>query len=249
MPFDCYRAFSRVMRFPSPLIPAILIKRYKRFLADARLDTGALVTAHCANPGAMLGLAVPGSRIWLAPSPNPRAKLAWRWELEEVDGQLVGINTSHPNQLVAEAIPSGVIAELQGYAALRREVAYGTSSRIDILLETENRRCFVEVKNVHLKRGRFAEFPDCVTTRGAKHLQELSAEVTAGNRAVMLFCIQRADCDTFKIAGDLDPAYARAFVAARTAGVEAYAYACGISLSGMQIVQPVPVEHVAKILS
>jgi sugar fermentation stimulation protein A len=217
------------MRFPSPLVPAILLKRYKRFLADVQFADGTVATAHCANPGAMLGLAAPGNRVWLAPSPNRKAKLAWRWELEEVDSTLVGINTSHPNTLVAEAIAGGVIAELQGYPTLRREVKYGVNSRIDLLLENQNQRCFVEVKNVHLKRGSFAEFPDCVTARGAKHLQELSAEVAAGNRAVMLFCVQRADCDSFKIAGDLDPAYASAFDAARKAGVEAYAYACDIT--------------------
>jgi sugar fermentation stimulation protein A len=229
------------MDFPSPLIPAKLLKRYKRFLADVQFADGTVAVAHCANPGAMLGLAVPGARVWLAPSPNPKAKLAWRWELEEVDAGLVGINTSHPNLLVSEAIAAGLVPELQGYESLRREVAYGVNSRVDLLLEKPGQRCFVEVKNVHLKRGMQAEFPDCVTARGAKHLEELAAEVRAGHRALMFFCIQRNDCAAFRVAADLDPAYARAFAAARAAGVEAVAYACDVQLSGIRIVRPLEI--------
>jgi sugar fermentation stimulation protein A len=230
------------MDFPSPLIPAKLLKRYKRFLADVEFADGTVSVAHCANPGAMLGLAVPGARVWLAPSPNPKAKLAWRWELEEAAGGLVGINTSNPNQLVAEAISAGHIATLKGYERLHREVAYGVNSRVDLLLETGGRRCFVEVKNVHLKRGDRAEFPDCVTARGAKHLQELAAEVRAGHRAVMFFCIQRDDCAAFSIAADLDPGYARAFIAAREAGVEAVAYACDVRLDGIRVTRQLEIR-------
>ncbi len=201
-----------------------------------------MVTAHCANPGAMLGLAIPGSRVWLAPSPNPKAKLAWRWELEEVSGRLVGINTSHPNTLVAEAIAEGRIAGLEGYGKMTREVRYGLNSRIDILLERGTDRCFVEVKNVHLKRGKFAEFPDCVTVRGAKHLHELSMEVQAGHRAVMLFCIQREDCSAFRIAADLDPGYAQAFLAARAVGVEMLANACTITPQEIRLGLTIPLD-------
>jgi sugar fermentation stimulation protein A len=223
------------MDFPSPLIPAILLKRYKRFMADVQFADGSVAVVHCANPGAMLGLAIAGARVWLAPSSNPKAKLAWRWELEEAADGLVGINTSHPNHLVAEAISDGHIAMLRGYDSLRREVAYGESSRVDLLLETGSSRCFVEVKNVHLRRGDRAEFPDCVTARGAKHLKELAAEVRAGHRAVMFFCIQRDDCKAFSIAADLDPGYAQAFMAARQAGVEAVAYACDVRLDGIRV--------------
>jgi sugar fermentation stimulation protein A len=226
------------MRFPSPLVSGRLIKRYKRFLADVQLDSGELTTAHCANPGAMLGLAVPGSRVWLSPSPNPKAKLAWRWELEEVAGALVGINTSHPNRIIEEAVAADTIPELTGYAKITREVRYGINSRIDLLLEKPGQKCFVEVKNVHLKRESCAEFPDCVTTRGAKHLAELSTEVASGHRAVMLFCLQREDCDGFKIAADLDPAYAQAFKQARLAGVEAYAYTCTLSTQAIVLGAP-----------
>ncbi len=229
------------MLFPSPLIPATLVRRYKRFLADALLPSGERVTAHCANPGAMLGLAVPGSNIWLAPSPNPKSKLAWRWELEEVAGHLVGINTSHPNGLVHEAITAGLIPELDGHEKITREVRYGVNSRVDLLLENPG-TCYVEVKNVHLLRNGIAEFPDCVTARGAKHLHELANEVRNGNRAVMLFCIQRNDCASFRIAADLDPAYAAAFTAARAAGVEAYAYACEVSTTEIRVCQKTPVD-------
>lgn len=229
------------MRFPSPLVSGRLLKRHKRFLAEVMLDSGIAVTAHCANPGAMLGLAVPGNRVWVSPSPNPKAKLPYRWELEEIAGRLVGVNTSHPNRIVEEAIAAGLIPQLTGYDKMTREVRYGTNSRVDLVLETDSRKCFVEVKNVHLKRGQLAEFPDCVTSRGAKHLAELSGEVAQGNRAVMLFCVQRDDCAAFRISGDLDPGYLRASCLARTAGVEFYAYACALSLDAIILHKPMEI--------
>lgn len=228
------------MRFEDILVPAKLVKRYKRFLADVQLESGEVVTAHCANSGAMLGLAVPGSRVWLSPNRNPKAKLPYRWEIEENEGAMVGINTSHPNRIVEEAILAGAIEELTGYDSLRREVAYGKNSRIDLLLEGAKGTCFVEVKNVHLKRGRKAEFPDSVTARGAKHLDEMSDQVAAGHRAVMVYLIQRDDCDSFGVAADLDRAYAEALVRAKAAGVEAVAYACTVSPEEIRLHRPVP---------
>lgn len=229
------------MRFEEVLVPATLVRRYKRFLADVELANGEIVTAHCANSGSMMGLAVPGSRVWLSPNRNPKAKLDWRWELEECEGGLVGINTSHPNRIVEEAIRAGQIAELTGYQSLRREVPYGKNSRIDILLEGEKGLCFVEVKNVTLRRGGRAEFPDAVTARGAKHLDEMAEQVALGHRAVMLYLIQRSDCETFSVAGDIDPAYAAALARATAAGVEAYAYACTMSPEEICIRCPVAV--------
>jgi len=236
------------MEFPYPLVQARLMRRYKRFLADAELANGKIVTAHCANPGAMTGLAEPDSEIWLSPANSPTRRLKWSWELTRVARGargLVGINTSRPNRLAEEAITAGWLAPLTGYASLRREVPYGRNSRIDLLLESpDSPPCFVEIKNVHLRRdgvrGKgLAEFPDSVTTRGTKHLTELADVAQAGGRAVMVYVVQRADCDRFALAADIDPAYAAAFTAARAGGVEAYAWGCRIDLKGVRMDAPV----------
>jgi sugar fermentation stimulation protein A len=220
------------MRFPAPLVRATLIRRYKRFLADVTLETGEMVTVHVANPGTMLGLVDPGNEVWLSRSGNPARKLPWTWELVRAEGTLVGVNTAHPNAIVSEAVAAGTIPELTGYPQRRREVKYGTNSRIDLLLEADNRPvCFVEVKNVHMARGGQACFPDSVTARGTKHLAELSAMVRTGARAVMLFLIQRDDCPSFTLADDIDPTYAAGFDHALAAGVEVLCYACRMSLS------------------
>jgi sugar fermentation stimulation protein A len=235
------------MRFPAPLIPATLIRRYKRFLADVVLDSGETITVHVANPGAMLGLAAPASRVWLSRSNNPSRKLPYSWELVEVDfgagAELVGVNTGHPNALVGEAIAAGLISELAGYAGLRREVKYGRNSRVDFLLQDPARPpCYVEVKNVHLMRQPgLAEFPDCVTARGAKHLDELGDVLAAGGRAVMLFLIQIGSASRMALARDIDPAYGAAFDRARARGLEAIAYRCTIDCEAVDVSAPVPV--------
>jgi sugar fermentation stimulation protein A len=237
------------MRFSAPLLPATLVKRYKRFLADVVLPTGETVTVHCANPGSMIGLNVAGARVWLSKSDNPNRKLAHSWELIEVDlgagAELVGINTSHPNALAAEAIAAGAIPELAGYGSIRREVTYGKNSRVDFLLEDLSRPpCYVEIKNVHLMRQpQLAEFTDAVTKRGAKHLGELADMAAAGARAVMLYLIQISSARAFRLARDIDPAYGRAFDAARAAGVEAIAYRCGITCDGIEVAEPVPITE------
>ena len=241
------------MRFPDPLRPARLLRRYKRFLADVMFDDAdAPETIHVANPGAMLGLIAPGQRLWASPARNPARKLKWSWELVAADPAvgdgLVGVNTAWPNALAAEALGAGTIPELAGYPDLRREVRYGRNSRIDLLLSGADRPpCHVEVKNVHLKRtgaGRSgpAEFPDCVTARGAKHLDELAGVVRDGGRAVMLYVVQREDCDSFRPAADLDPAYWQAFAAARAAGVEALVYACRLTPEEIRIDRRLPAE-------
>lgn len=236
------------MKFPSPLIRGRLIKRYKRFLADVTLDDGSTITCTCPNTGSMLGLTAPGSIIWMSESDSPTRKYRHTWEMIENDlgvgPALVGINTQHPNRLVAEALEAGKIAPLKGYASLKREQKYGVNSRIDILLEDEKKgRCFVEIKNVHLMRkAGLAEFPDSVTQRGAKHLYELAEMAQAGHRAVMLFLIQRGDANAVTLAGDIDPDYAAAFKAAAGAGVEALAYRCRLSAEEIVIDRKIPLR-------
>jgi len=234
------------MEFVRPLIRGTLIRRYKRFLADVMLEDGREVTTHCANPGAMLGLAEPGMTVWLEPVDDPRRKLRFSWRLVEVGGdRFAGIDTGIPNRIVGEALAAGEIPGLDGYATLRAEVPYGERSRVDFLLTAPGRpSAFVEVKNVHLRReGDWAEFPDCVTARGARHLRELSGMVAAGHRAVLLYVIQRDDCRRFRLAEDLDPAYVRAFAAARDAGVEAIAHATRITRGGIWLDGALPVRQ------
>lgn len=225
------------------MVSATLVQRYKRFLSDHRLADGSVVTASCPNTGTMMGLTAPESRTVLVHAPSPTRKYDYRWEMIEAEGTWVGINTGRPNALVEEAIVNGIITELTGYQTLRREVKYGTNSRIDLLLEDPARpSAYVEVKNCHLRRqDRLAEFPDSVTTRGAKHLDELAEMVRQGHRAVMVFCVQRADCDAFSVAADIDPGYAEAFARARAAGVEALAYVCHVSAQEIKLTQAIPV--------
>lgn len=235
------------MKFASPLKRGRLVQRYKRFLADVILDDGTAVTASCPNTGSMLGLTTPGSVVWLSESSSPTRKYAHTWELVEDElghgPTLVGINTGLPNRIVSEAITAGVIPELAGYATLRREVKYGAASRIDILLEDPVRgRCYVEIKNVHLSRTHgLAEFPDCKTERGVKHLRELSEMVRQGHRSVMLYLVQRADAERFTFATDLDPTYAKAFIDAKAAGVEALAWRCRLSPESIEIDASIPI--------
>jgi sugar fermentation stimulation protein A len=230
------------MNFPHPLTRATLVSRYKRFFADVVLEDGTEITAHCPNPGAMLGLNTPGLPAWISRSDDPKRKLAHTLELVEADGGLVGINTMHPNRLVAEALAADAIPELTGYATHRREVRYGANSRVDFLLEAPDRApCWLEVKNCHLRRnGTLAEFPDCVAARSLKHLKELTAMVEAGERAVMLFVIQRTDCDAFSACHDLDPAYAKGLTEAAARGVEVLAYACEVTPCAVRIGGAVP---------
>jgi len=235
------------MRFPAPLFPATLIRRYKRFLADVVLASGETVTVHCANPGSMIGLNTPGARVWLSKSSNPSRKLAHSWELIEVDfgggRELVGVNTAHPNPLVGAALAIGAIPELSGYDTIRREVKYGKNSRVDFLLESATRpACYVEIKNVHLMRkAGLAEFPDAKTERGAKHLEELGDMVERGFRAVMLYLIQIGSAKEFRLARDIDPKYGAAYDRARSRGVEAMAWKCRIDEGGIEIDAPVPI--------
>jgi sugar fermentation stimulation protein A len=221
-----------------------LVRRYKRFLTDVELAGGEVVVAHCANPGSMLSVNAPGAEVWLSPARNPERKLRYTWELVRVGTGLVGINTAHPNRLVEEAIGAGTITELDGYSSLRREVKYGRNSRIDLLLEDDGRPdCYVEVKNVTMRRGEDdaapAEFPDSVTARGTKHLAELSRMVAEGHRAVMVYLVQREDSRRFTIARDIDPVYAEALDDALASGVEVLCYGCRMSTTTIEVAAPI----------
>ncbi|MCE4226698.1 DNA/RNA nuclease SfsA [Methylobacterium sp. C25] len=234
------------MHFQKPLIKARLVRRYKRFLADVVLADGTTVTAHYANPGAMLGLDAPGSRVLLSISDSKTRKLPHSWELVEADlpggPQWVGINTLRPNALVAEAFRAGALPPLAGYTALRPEVAYGKASRVDFLATGEGvPPCHVEVKNCHLMRqSGLAEFPDCKAARSARHMAELADVVASGGRAMLIVVVQM-QAEAFDVARDLDPAFDRAFRAARTAGVEVHAYRCRITPDEVTIADAIPV--------
>ncbi|MEM6277463.1 MAG: DNA/RNA nuclease SfsA [Pseudomonadota bacterium] len=233
------------MRFQTPLLSGRLVRRYKRFLADIVLDTGQEVTAHCPNPGSMMGLKDEGLRVWVEPNDDPKKKLKYAWRVAELPGGvMVGIDTATPNRVAKEALLEGTISELSAYTGIRPEVPYGTRSRVDFLLtEPGLPDAYVEIKNVHLLRdGDWAEFPDCVTERGAKHLRELVEVKEAGARAVMLYVIQHEGCARFRIAADLDPGYAEAFRAAAQAGVEMLAYRCAVTHEHVVISHAVPVS-------
>jgi len=223
------------------LTPGTLIKRYKRFLADIALEDGSTVTVHCPNSGSMKGCAIPGSRVLISRSGNTTRKYPFTWELVEADGVWAGINTALPNRLVNEAIINGTAAELQGYTTIRPEVPYGEHSRIDLLLESHNQRCFVEVKNVTLVEKGRAHFPDAVTTRGQKHLQELMRVVREGDRGVIFFTVQRGDGQSVSPADTIDPEYGRLLRMALQNGVEALAYRALVSPTEIILTKPLPV--------
>jgi len=215
------------MRFPDPLVPGILIRRYKRFLADVELDDGRQVTAHVANSGTMRSCSDPGSRVLLSPARNPKRKLKWSLEIIHTGEDVPTlVNTALPNRVVREGIEAGVIAELTGYEGIRPEVRYGERSRIDMLLSSSDRpRCYVEVKNVTLlEEPGLARFPDAVTERGTRHLRELMQVVAEGERGVLVFHVPRGDAERVRPADDIDPVYGDTLREAAAAGVEILAY-------------------------
>lgn len=231
------------MNFKEPLISGVLLRRYKRFLADIRLADGQEITAHTANSGSMKGLIKAGNPVFLSYHDNPSRKLKYSWELVKAGRVWVGINTHLPNQLVHEAITAGVISELQDYSEIRREVKYGKNSRIDLLLENGGRRsCYVEVKNVTLVEGKAGLFPDAVTQRGQKHLEELAAMVKQGHRAVMCFVLQRADGEWVGPADEIDPVYGRLLRKVARQGVEVLAYRAKVSPKEIRLTGSVPVK-------
>lgn len=233
------------MIFSPPLIRGRLVRRYKRFLADVEIG-GRAVTAHCPNPGSMLGLNQPGAPVWLAPARGPSRKLPYTLELVSVGETLVSINTGRANALAAEALAEGRIAALANYRQWRREVAVGNGSRLDFLLEGPGLTpLYLEVKSVTLCRSkakpRLAEFPDSVTARGARHMRELSALVADGYRAALLFVVQRQDCQSFAVARDIDPTYGQALAEAKASGVDILCYGCMVTPDAIAISGDLPV--------
>jgi sugar fermentation stimulation protein A len=235
------------MRFETPLIPATLLRRYKRFLADVVLPDGSETTVHVANPGSMLGLVTPGSRVFLSKSASTTRKLPYSWEMVEVDfgggPELVGVNTGHPNRIVAEALAIGLLPEVRPYKTVRREVKYAKASRVDFLLEQEGLPpCYLEVKNVHMmRRPGLAEFPDCVTARAAKHMGDLGDEAERGARAMVLFLVQIGSAESLSLARDIDPGYGKAFDRALSRGVAAQALVCRVTPEEIAADRTIPV--------
>lgn len=217
------------MRLPEPLIPGKLIKRYKRFLADIELENDQIVTAHCPNPGGMFGLNEPGSPVLLSKSDNPKRKLPFTWELIKVNKTWVVVNTVRANQIVHEALAQGSIPELSGYSEIKREAVWTAGCRFDFLLKNGGEPCFVEVKNVTLAENDVALFPDAVTNRGTKHVNELISVVAQGMRGVVLFLVNREDCRRFKPAETIDAVFADTLAKAKERGVEILVYRTQIS--------------------
>ena len=228
------------MNFPE-LTKGVLIRRYKRFLADIELPNGEVVVAHCPNPGSMRSVAVSGWTAFLSKSENPKRKLKWTLEVIRSPEAWILVNTQRPNRIVEEAILNGVVSELSGYSELKREVRYGENSRIDLLLSEGDRHCYVEVKNVSLllEDGRGA-FPDSVTKRGAKHLRELARQVGAGDRAVMFYLVSRTDIESLRPAVEIDPNYATEVQLALDAGVEMIAYRAEVNDSEVLVSRRIP---------
>ena len=222
------------------LIRGSLIGRYQRFKADVRLVNGETVTALCPNTGTMLTCSEPGRTVFLSYQDIPSRRLKYTWEMIEMQGSLVGINTGVPNRLVRLSIEAGNIKELSGFYSIKSEVRYGSNSRIDILLERGEKKCFVEVKNCTLATDGIAYFPDAITARGLKHLRELQKEVSKGNRAVMFYLIQRMDAREFRPASSIDPAYGLELEKAVDSGVEVLAYDAIIDLKGISINKKLP---------
>lgn len=229
------------MVFETGLVHGFLVKRYKRFLADVMLDTGEIVVAHCTNSGSMKSCIENGAEVYLSPVANTTRKTRFTWEMIKINGNWVGINTANPNKIAFESVSNGIIPELAGYTRVLREVTFG-DSRFDIYAENGTEKCFVEVKNVTMKEGKYALFPDSVTTRGQKHLKTLMDVKAAGMRAVMLYIIQRTDVEVFAPAVEIDPDYAKKLKTTVAAGVEIIAIQVEVSPEGIFLKKNLEVE-------
>ena len=232
---------TATLKWPK-LIEGTLIKRYKRFMADVKLKNNHVVTAHCPNSGSMKECCEPGRKVYLSRHNKPSRRLKYTWEMIQMEASLVGVNTMVPNRLTEAAVLAGDIPELNGYETVRKEVKYGENSRIDLLLENHNDRCFVEIKNCTLVTEGLACFPDAVTSRGLKHLIELQQKVKEGDRSVMFYLIQRMDADRFEPADHIDPAYGEELRKAVSNGVEVLVYDVKMNLEGIRLNGPVPFQ-------
>ncbi len=229
------------MKFTHPLVHGTLIKRYKRFLADVQLDNGKIVTAHCTNSGSMKTCLEEGAPLFLTPNNDPKRKTKFTWEMIYINNGWVGVNTGIPNLLAYDAIKAGIIPKLSGYTQVKREVTFG-NSRFDVFAANEEEKCFVEVKNVTMKVGDFARFPDAITTRGKKHLETLSTVKKQGMRAVMLYVVQRMDVNIFGVAQEIDPDYAETLNRVHAQGVEIIAVQAKVTPKSIEIVKELPFE-------
>lgn len=229
------------MKFQEALIHGKLLKRYKRFLADIELDNGEVITAHCTNSGSMKSCIEIGAEVYLSPTSNPLRKTRFTWEMIKIDGQWIGINTNNPNRLAFEAILKQEIPEISGYTQVIREVKW-EDSRFDIMARNETETCFIEVKNVSMKEGNFALFPDAITTRGKKHLETLIRVKKSGMRAIMLYIVQRCDVDTFSTAKEIDPEYAKTLKKAFDSGIEIFVFQAKVTATSIIITKRIPIK-------
>ena len=229
------------MEFKEKLVHGTLIRRYKRFLADVTLDDGSIITAHCTNSGSMKSCLEDEAEVYLTPVNDPRRKTKFTWEMIKINDDWVGINTGNPNILAFEAVSDGIIPELRGYTTVKREVKFN-DSRFDVYAENDDEQCFIEVKNVTMKEGRYALFPDAVTTRGQKHLKTLIEVKKMGIRAVMLYIIQRSDVEIFSPAAKIDPDYSKLLKEAVTKGVEVIPMQAQVTPQKIELVKQIPFE-------
>ena len=229
------------MEFEKPLTHGRLIKRYKRFLADVKLDDGKEATAHCTNSGSMKSCIEEGAEVYMTPVNDPNRKTKFTWEMIKINGSWVGINTNVPNRLAFEAIQNGEIKKLADYDRIKREVTF-ENSRFDIYAENSKEKLFVEVKNVTLKDGNYALFPDAVTKRGKKHLEGLIRVKEQGMRAAMLYVIQRTDVEIFAPARSIDPEYSKTLAKAYENGVEVIPVQAKVTPEGINISKELPFE-------
>lgn len=229
------------MEFSEKLVHGTLIRRYKRFLADVRLDDGSVVVAHCTNSGTMKSCLETGAEVYLTPVNDPKRKTKFTWEMIKINNDWVGINTGNPNKIAFQEIDNDAIPGLSGYSHVMREVKFN-DSRFDVYAENDYQQCFIEVKNVTLKEGDYALFPDAVTTRGQKHLKTLMEAKRAGFRAVMLYIVQRMDVSVFAPAREIDPEYAKILKQAVESGVEVIVMQAKVSPESLKLVNQLPVE-------